>query len=299
MQLKASFIQSRTPLDAILAVTALVSLVGFASCNPDRASVTDLRHISATTLSVQWPNEPVGWTTLNDWGFDQAPPQVPKDTTIDGSPGPWHIVFNNKTDPAVLPGGTDSTGEVTLVSDPTAPLSPPNTYMFRYPVRFPGGEAPATPYGGLPTMSSMYIGFWWKPSNPWQGHPSNFNKILFVFTAGSHDFYIAMYGPPGGPYATILQDQGGFNGSPTQNYVENVGSSSPLALGTWHQIEILWNSPANTIKWFVDGQLRGDYNVTITLAPTELKLSPTWGGVDGNKTEEDYYWFDHIHISHP
>jgi hypothetical protein len=28
-------------------------------------------------------------------------------------------------------------------------------------------------------------------------------------------------------------------------------------------------------------------------------LSPTWGGVGDTKSETDYFWFDHVHISRP
>jgi len=30
---------------------------------------------------------------------------------------------------------------------------------------------------------------------------------------------------------------------------------------------------------------------------TEFKMSSTWGGIGGSKSEDDYYWFDHVHVS--
>jgi hypothetical protein len=75
-----------------------------------------------------------------------------------------------------------------------------------------------------------------------------------------------------------------------------------LALGVWHRIEVLMNSPAGSLKWWVDGKLVGSY--TGVPYPSygffQTEFSPTWGGVGGsNKTENDYFWFDQVHISHP
>jgi len=30
---------------------------------------------------------------------------------------------------------------------------------------------------------------------------------------------------------------------------------------------------------------------------TEFKMSSTWGGIGDSKSETDYYWFDHAHVS--
>jgi hypothetical protein len=31
----------------------------------------------------------------------------------------------------------------------------------------------------------------------------------------------------------------------------------------------------------------------------QLEISPTWGGIGGNKTETDYFYYDQIHASRP
>jgi len=31
----------------------------------------------------------------------------------------------------------------------------------------------------------------------------------------------------------------------------------------------------------------------------ELQIAPTWGGVGGTKSQQDYFWFDHVHLSRP
>jgi hypothetical protein len=55
------------------------------------------------------------------------------------------------------------------------------------------------------------------------------------------------------------------------------------------------------LQWWVDGVLVGSYT-GIPWIGTEfnrLNFSSTWGGVGDTKTENDYYWYDHVHASHP
>src|SRR3989441_8201355 len=103
-----------------------------------------------------------------------------------------------------------------------------------------------------------------------------------------------MYGPPSGPFATRMVTEGWGPGGLN----ENVGSK-PLALGVWHRLEMLMNSPAGALQWWVDGVLVGSY--TGLSYPSggflSLEFSPTWGGVGDTKTEDDYFWFDHIQAS--
>jgi hypothetical protein len=176
-------------------------------------------------------------------------------------------------------------------------------WQFAYPVGYTSaGVAPGTEWSTMAPSQAMYVGFWWKPSNPWQGHSSGVNKLMFYYTgdpAGlSQNMTIQMYGSGNGPFSTRMVGEG-FEDVP---YWENVGSTSPLALGVWHRIEVLMNSPAGSLKWWVDGNLVGSY--TGVPYPSygffQTEFSPTWGGVGGsNKTENDYFWFDQVHISHP
>jgi uncharacterized protein YjdB len=231
--------------------------------------------------SSNWPNEPAGWTTVNDYGMGAL------------NTGAWANVY-----PADI---TD--GGISVVSDASAPASPSSVWQFAYPTGFTSaGYAPATEWTTMTPTQSLYVGFWWKPSNPWQGHDSGVNKLMFMFTgdpAGlSQNMTIQMYGSGNGPFSTRMVGEGFEDVS----YLENVGSTSPLALGAWHRVEILMNSPTSSLKWWVDGKLVGSYT-GVPYPPYgffQLEFSPTWGGVGGSsKTENDYFWFDHVHVSHP
>ena len=228
-----------------------------------------------------WPNEPAGWTAVNDYGMNAL------------NAGGWANVY-----PADI-----TSGGISVTSDATAPASPSAVWQFSYPNGFTSaGNAPATEWTTITPAQSLYVGFWWKPSNPWQGHSSGVNKIMFMFTgdpAGlSQNMTIQMYGSGNGPFSTRMVGEGFEDVA----YNENVGSTSPLALGTWHRVEILMNSPTASLRWWVDGNLIGSYSGVPypSYGFFQLEFSPTWGGVGGsNKTENDDFWFDQVHVSHP
>jgi uncharacterized protein YjdB len=224
-----------------------------------------------------WSNEPSGFTTIADWGFDAL--------NLNG----WTTIWNDA-------------GNGSIISDGSAPASAPNVLQIMYPQGFAGGSAPATMYYDHPAAKEVYTGFWWKPSNPWENHPSsNVNKILFWYTATSgQSIDIQMYGPA--PYKLHVVTEfpsGSIRLQPNVN-------STAVTLGQWHRIE--WyikyattsTSGDGVVKWWMDGVLQGSYSNIQTpddAGFTEWKLSPTWGGIGDTKSETDYYWFDQAHIS--
>ena len=222
--------------------------------------------------SGTWPHEPSGASVIGDQGFNSL-------TTGDG----WTIADN-------------TSGLGSVVSDGTAPFSPTGVLQYLYPVGFTGGTGPAAEWHGLPGLSQVFVGMWWKVSNPWQGHASNVNKIAFLFPGSGGDMYIAMYGTPGGPYELKVIPQ--FPGLPS-NWLEPNVAHVPVQLGTWHRIEWFINYNGGVVQWWLDGQLVGSYTGVPfpSGAMTEFKMSSTWGGIGGSKSEDDYYWFDHVHVS--
>ena len=222
-----------------------------------------------------WPHEPPGFSVISDQPWDAV-------TSLG-----WSLEFG------VLP---------LIVPDATAPLSPPDVLQITYPTGFASGSAPSTMLHALPGTRQLYVGMWWKPSNPWQGNDSNANKIQYVFTNGSGSAFMVMYGTPGGPYELRVFPQ--FSTSSDVWLTPNV-ASVPVTLGQWHKIEWLLidnttTDPPNGIcRWWLDGQLIGDYtNVNYPSEPfSEYKVAPVFGGNGGPKIETDYYWYDHIHLS--
>ena len=226
-------------------------------------------------IAPGWTHEPAG---LRTW----------VDTPITAFTGNgWGIVNPN--------------GYATVVADAGAPLSPPNIGQWRYPSGFAGGQAPATMFHRLPSgFDEGFVGVWWKPSNPWQGHSTFVNKIYFLLGGMCGNLVPSMYGPPGGPYQLRVAPEWGSNWSWLTPNVNPI----PLGLGSWHKIELYfkYNTPGNGIvRWWMDGTLIGDYaNISFPSSGcfAEFQFSPTWGGVGDVKRETDYFWFGQAYISY-
>jgi len=231
---------------------------------------------------VKWPNEPPGMTVLTDWGFDQAPPTA-DDLPIPGSPG-WHV-FNQ-----LPPGSVD--GWAQLGSDPAAPLSPPRVYDFVFPQGMVEGRAPSTIYYDNFSADEVYVGFWWKPSKPFDLGP-NGNKIAFLFNGGGASGQQFLMLRPDGRLHVFPDYPNDFRWR-----VPNV-NATVVTLGVWHRVEWYCRLSTGTLKWWLDGVLQGSYSdVTHPHRFDLFEFSPTWGGnIGAVKLETDHYWFDHVHLS--
>lgn len=236
-----------------------------------------------TCRRVSWPNEPVGFPLIDDYGFTEPIPAVVNQRL---GASRWHINNNAKA-------------YGTRISDPGAP-SLPYSFQVLYPAGFVGGAAPASIYGFFPAIRALYIGLWWKPSSPWQGGPAATSKIVFICTGKTTHCHILKLLGGGPPYRTAITLEGpsppaGFS----RNLDENVRSSSPLALGVWHQLEVYQDYNGGILKWWVDRVLVGSYTGIgyPDAGFTELNVSPTWGGVGRTVTRNQYFWFNHLRLS--
>ena len=224
----------------------------------------------------EWPNEPGGLTLISDYGFEDVLP-VGVNAAVDSQ---WFI---------------NNAGLASRVLDTSAPASASFVGQWSYPVGFAGGDDPATMYGMVGGGNEMYIGFYWKVSNPWQDHPVA-NKIAFQFAggggAGGQTFIALESG------SHILVPTLEFSTDFARNLEPNV-DSTVVTLGVWHRIEWYMNKSTGTMKWWLDGVLQGHYtNVNYPPEPfDEFKFAPTWGGTGGTKSEQDYFWYDHVRLS--
>jgi hypothetical protein len=239
-----------------------------------------------------WPNEPSGSTLVTDWSFP----------SITGSG--W--------------GGLASPYEA-IITDPTAKVSPQTALQITFPTGFGGGASPASVGYEHPeiigTVRELYVGLWWKVSNPWQGHNSGVNKILYLTQAwgtcgpSQQQQVLTMFGTNApastGPFRLRFTNE--FVSIAASYNLEPNVNNPPVELGTWHQLEFYRKLSSTTssqdgiLRWWMDGTLVGNYTtINDSQCPfLGLYLAPTWGGVADVKTETDYYWYNRVRISLP
>jgi hypothetical protein len=238
----------------------------------------------ASLTSVDWPNEPAGFTVLTDEPFDAL------------DENGWGGVQRTTTNGSGL----------SVVTDALAPHSRDNVLQFRYAEGFPGGETPGVEYyDPASPVQETYFGFWWKPSNPWENHEgSGVNKLAMLFpqTQDVGVVYLMMFNDGSG-YTIQVEPTFPLD---TRRLPPNQTATS-VDLGTWHQIEwyVKYSTTGNSdgvTKWWLDGVLQGVY--TDLHMPDgdpgfiEYQLGLTWGGVGGTKADTaDFQWYDHAHIS--
>jgi len=142
-----------------------------------------------------------------------------------------------------------------------------------------------------------------KISSNWVGHNSGVNKQIFVWSDNQPTVYTTTQGTGSGNLAPEIHLQGTGG---TVNLPPNVVSNASFTRGVWHRWELLMVSntagASNGIAtWWIDGVKVGDYNnVRYNSGSSPFNLfqwSPTWGGMGGSLSADQYMWMDHIYIS--
>jgi hypothetical protein len=257
------------------AVAALA--VGTADLIASIGSVAD-----TVPIVVTLTNEPAGFTPLTDHPFN----------TVDNSDGIGFGRWSNTTD-------------FGIAQDPTAPRSPPNVAQFTYPAGFQAGSAPGHIEFDLPpNTSKLFISFYMKLSDNFEGQSSETNKVLFAWILDHPAVFLSNQGAGNVPLYPTVRYQGAFD---TRAYFrQNVGSPQPMTRGQWRRWELLLiaNTPGQqdgVIRFWLDGQRVGEYtdvNFRDTAATWQyVFLQPIWGGVGGTVSATQYLWVDHLYVS--
>jgi hypothetical protein len=250
----------------------------------------------------QWPHEPAGFAALTTQAWQTL-----------GSFG-W--------------GHANRAAESRVIVDGTAPFRPPTVLEQLYPVGFVAGDEPAVDWYPLsPAARGVFAAVWWRASAPWEGHPV-LNKLTFITQADPSDTgptanTILAFGPSpfdsattamSGPWTVrVALEYPTSNGHLAHSTGDDPGSrnlfgnSVPLIRqgDGWHLIELLLIKSTTTtsqdgvVRWWVDNHLAGDYTtVNSDQRPfKEFQIAPTWGGMGGTKTENDYLEFGPVHLS--
>ncbi|PYO76462.1 MAG: hypothetical protein DMD63_14435 [Gemmatimonadetes bacterium] len=211
-------------------------------------------------------------------------------------------------------GWTDQASPyLTIVSDATAPKSPPGVIQMLFPAGFLDGSSPAVSEAVLGTRyRTIYVSFWMKYSSNWIGHDTGTNKILHFWVGGVNRIYNLVQGVGTGPLVASVDVQGvitggQYDGGTNGKFAPNLGVPGIIPRGQWVHWEMVFtgNTAGNadgTIEWWLDGAKLGSYGgvqfVSGNALWESMEWSPTWGGNSGIRVPADQYsWLDHIYIS--
>ena len=279
---------SNTVVAAVSAAGVVVAglIPGTATVSATRGDVSG----SATIEVVQAPdggvglNEPAGFTLVTERAFDARVEQG------------W----------VIRPDET-----FTIGSDATAPKSPSSVGQGAFLAGYRGEDAPlVTDFTfGDRGHRGIYVSFWVKLSENWQGHNSGVNKIGFAWIDDDPKVVFNARTVDDGPIAPQIRIQGTEMGPDgALNLDPNVRSDVRMQRGQWHHWEVVLRSNTDSnadgeIHWWLDGEKAGEYrNVAFTNA-VEGKVwevvswYPIWGGGPDLVAETMYMWMDHIYVS--
>lgn len=248
------------------------------------------------------PNEPAGFVAFAEHDLSALPGQA---RGLGGLKGAWYAI------------GSNNLGVVT--PDLTAPESPPNVFQVRFPKGFPSGSGPVN-FGGWDAAgktagqkSKIYFSMWLKCvgndfENQAVGTKMGFFGAAAAISQTAHNTWFFLKGTGTQTIAPNFKlEEHQSNPNPI-NLPQNVDTRMLMNCGVWHQWEAVME--INTLgvadgvfKWWVDGILIMDRpNSTFIYSGATNKFfdyvfNPTWGGLGGSKTRDDFWRIDHIYIS--
>lgn len=195
---------------------------------------------------------------------------------------------------ALVPSGwTQAHGGYSLASDYGSPGSAPSVGRMTFNSGFTGGSAPA--HIGLDdkfSSSQLYIHFYFKISENWDGHSSGVNKIIFVNIGGSDRVYFSAQGVGQGNLTFQIRTQGTPDGG--HNY-----SGSTIQRGQWYDIEVLLDKSGQMDAW-----INGSHAISTNTGGfgsgnwQRVAWEPTYGGGSSDSVgSTQYQYMDDLYIS--
>jgi hypothetical protein len=231
----------------------------------------------------------------------QPPPPV--SGQIPELPAGYTLLTRHTGNPMVPSGwSTNGTQNCSVVSDATAPASPPDVMQIRYPAGFPSGSQPVTTFTGLlGGKTNLFITYWYHYNSAFQGEPSNVNKHLFLFSGGAPLFYTEMKFAGNVPtgFMEVQFEQGASAPTAFTRLVEDYagGKALQIAKDQWHRVSVELNMGTGRVALWVDGTKVGDQSGLALNSPGEFQIAPTWGGNTGaTMTADGFLYFDELQV---
>lgn len=196
----------------------------------------------------------------------------------------------------------------TIESDSDARRSPSSVGQMLYPAGCLGSCDPGWTELAITQLgyTQLYVSFWVKVSDDWQGHDSFFNKIGFIWTHGKPVVVPVIKGKD----ADTLRAWINLQDIPevARNLEPNLLDDVEIVRGRWHRWEIILiaNSGDNAdgqVHWWVDDVKVGEYFNVAFGSATQSKIweliawRPIWGGQGDVVLLPMYMRMDHYYAS--
>jgi len=261
-----------------------------------------LINLGFVSASPEYPNEPVGFISFAENNFTNRPTWPASENAVLGKW--WEYPENNPN--------------TTILLEVSAPQTPLEVIQTRFSNGLVGGTEPVN-FGGWDQIinkeyTKIYISLWIKINGTDYENQAVGTKIGFIgygqdtSNAKNQGIFFLNGNGTGGAilsnFSIDFRQQNHIN----RNLNQNVNTSALMTVGSWHHLEAVSElntlSQINgTLKMWIDGVLTHNYtNITYINSGNEhgfhgYKWAPTWGGVGGIKTRDDYMQIDHLYIS--
>lgn len=241
---------------------------------------------------------------------------APSSSTWANAPSGGVILLDHSMNSTV--GLLDDYSSTVIVTDTSAPVSPPNVGLHRLGAfqREGGGQlhyiAPAL-------YRELYCGFAWRTNAQFQGRAVQGNKIFFLRGPYMNGVFALLGGPNQGQSnfrlafshnTSALNNSHIMGGDSVGNLAEcNVGNGT-IIMGVWYRIEVhircstSYTARDGFIRWWINGTLVGNYTQFNYSGPNgeganEWMMNQTWDGSPDlgviNTVNWDHY-VDHVYL---
>ena len=250
-------------------------------------------------------------------GTDPGPP-AGNNGTFQNEPSGMTTLLNHSFNSVTGPNMTDFYNSTQIVTDASAPISPPNVARHRLEA-FAGAGGGELSHISPTKYRELFVGFMWRTNAQFQGRRVA-NKLWFIRGNGTTNGYFGMYGGPNagsanffiafGPNTNGLNNAHLFGGDPIGNAFPNM-SSGVVQTGVWTKLEsyircsTTRTSQDGVVKWWVNGVLAGHYTTMNYCGPNSEGLddwtwNETWDGAQDMGVSNTVAWehyIDHVYIS--
>lgn len=203
-----------------------------------------------------------------------------------------------------------SSGDFSIVSDPSAPHSGPSVGRIRFAKGFRAGNSPAFAEYTTPAekrFKRVYIRYWLKVSGNWYGHQVQ-DKIGYAWTGRKPMMFAALVGGKSNPLRVQVRLQDLWKHPAEGDELKMDLGSGAFSRGQWHLLEfvLVGNTPGvanGEAHWWVDGVKVGEARDIGWVGPGSsntwdiFSWRPVWGGQGGTVPADQYMYMDDFYVS--